>query len=208
VDAMNSPQLSTIKRTHKEVLQLAMTKLLRSLANSIKVTNKFNVDNAMEIIEFISKQFYYLRFDELVIVFRNAKMGKYGNMFNRLDIETISKWIMIYEGSERADYLESLNRAPDKTKENKTFYDQWTPEAKAEFDKLQKIIKNAKVKEKAANQAAILAPGRHSKKQEEALKTLAANSDDATLKEMLAEYTKHNHRLGKKVFQEELKKRK
>lgn len=185
-----------------------MINLLQMLSGSIKVTNKFAPSDALEIVRLLAKNYYYLKFEELVIIFRNAKLGKYGELFNRLDIITIAGWIGIYEATERADFLENENRAPDKNAENKPYYEKWTPEAKENLNRVINTVAESAKKAKAAAAAAILAPGRHSKKQFEALTAAAEKADDQTIIEALAEYKKHKHQIGIKVFTAELEKRK
>ena len=56
--------------------------------------------------EMIIEKYFYFKISEIRYVFRQAIMGSYGQLFDRLDTMTIMTWLTAYE-SERAIEIEA-----------------------------------------------------------------------------------------------------
>lgn len=57
-----------------------------------------------ETVRMIIDDFYYLNFDDLKFCFNNAKKGKYGKIYDRIDGNIIYSWVQKY-GNERVEVV-------------------------------------------------------------------------------------------------------
>ncbi|HAH35142.1 MAG TPA: hypothetical protein DCL81_00870 [Algoriphagus sp.] len=67
-------------------------------------------DQAIDTAYLLLEKYPYESFEDFVIMFRNAKMGKYGELYNRLDGQIIFKWMEEYM-EEKAIHREKTHRA-------------------------------------------------------------------------------------------------
>jgi hypothetical protein len=108
--AIEGTQVSKIKKDNEAGLSKAVKNLIISLAESLNLTNTVNDAQVFEMTLLIIETYWYLKLEELVLIFKNAKIGKYGKMYNRLDIQIICEWIETYlRSEERAMYFEKKN---------------------------------------------------------------------------------------------------
>lgn len=84
----------------------------------------FNIGKNMNVIqvnmtaELILEQYWYLKLEEILLVFKNAMKLKYGKLFDRIDGGVIMGWISEYDINERGYILEK--NATQKRKEVET----------------------------------------------------------------------------------------
>jgi hypothetical protein len=110
--AIEGDQLSTLKKVNELETFRTITGMLKELEMSLNLTSKLTEYQAIEIPILVCQKYYYLKLDELILVFRKAKTGDYGKVFNRLDIQVICEWIEAYIVSEeRTAYFEKVNTA-------------------------------------------------------------------------------------------------
>lgn len=108
--AMKGAQISILKKEFPTDLLKAVSTLITTTATSMNITNNLNSFQVYEATQLICKEFWYLRLEELILIFKNGKLGKYGRIYNKLDITIISDWINQYETSEeRVCYFERKN---------------------------------------------------------------------------------------------------
>ena len=93
------PQVSMLKRENITGLHSYMFDLFKELNDSFKIKPEFKLTEN-EIIELslvlIEKYFHY-RVQDFAIFVKNAKEGKYGKSYNRLDVPMIHEWIGKYD---------------------------------------------------------------------------------------------------------------
>jgi hypothetical protein len=126
--AIEGSQLSKIKKSDKAGLIKAIKNLIVSLSDSLNLSVPLDEAQIFEIALLTIEQYYFLKLDELVLIFKNAKLGKYGKIYNRLDIQIIFEWIEQYlKSEERALYFERINkRRPDlETADMKKVYQEY-----------------------------------------------------------------------------------
>jgi len=105
--AINGTALATLRRNDEAALLKAVKTLIVALSESLNLTHNLNESQVVEITFLIAERYYYLKLEELVLVFKKAKMGEYGKAYNRLDIQIIFEWIdKYYSSEERAILLE------------------------------------------------------------------------------------------------------
>lgn len=69
-----------------------------------------NEDQAIETAYLLLDKYPHESLEDFVIMFRNAKTGKYGELYNRLDGQIIFKWMGEYL-EEKAAHMEKAHRA-------------------------------------------------------------------------------------------------
>lgn len=117
--ALSSPhQLSSLRKTDEESLVNSMCVLLTGLAKSINVGKNLDTLQTYETATLLIEKFWYLRLEECMYVFKQAKLGKYGQLFDRLDITIISGWLDTYDRTERLAEVEQQRRQQMKAEIN------------------------------------------------------------------------------------------
>lgn len=115
----NNPSLAVIK---KECGQMAtdsfITEILTDLVMSFNVGKTMNEMQIVEMVKLIQVDYYFLKPSELKYCFNNAKMGKYGQLYDRIDMSVIFYWLERYM-EERTNVVITENQ--NKNKELNTF---------------------------------------------------------------------------------------
>lgn len=96
-------QMSLIKKENKEGLQLAVILLITKLVNSQHTSQKMSSESIADCAIDIVKDFWYMKFEEIVLIFDSIRKNK---SFNRLDQSVIYDGFAIYEKNERDSILE------------------------------------------------------------------------------------------------------
>jgi len=108
-------QISVLRREAKGVLVAAVVMLIEDITRFFKTKTSFgNEEDVVSVAESIIDRFWYLKLEELAIIFDRAKNMRYGKVYDRLDEATITEWIVRYEEGEREQWLyDSNNRLKD-----------------------------------------------------------------------------------------------
>lgn len=108
--AVEGLQISKLKAESKSELVQALNNLVFNTSKSLNITNTLNEIQILEISMMVIEKYWFLKLDELVLIFKKAKTGEFGKMYNRLDIQIICEWIETYlKSEERAVYFEKKN---------------------------------------------------------------------------------------------------
>jgi hypothetical protein len=108
--AVQGTQLSKIKKEDEASLHIALKNLIVNLVESLNLTQTVNESQIIEMVFLLSDKYWFVKLEELVLVFKKAKLGEYGKIYNRLDVQIISEWIDSFlKSEERALYFERLN---------------------------------------------------------------------------------------------------
>ena len=102
-------QISKLRVTEPDTLELLISLMIESVASSLNSKNTMDAYQIDECCLLLIEKYWMLRPEEILLVFKNAKLGQYGTDFNRIDILTISGWIDKYINFERTPYFEKLN---------------------------------------------------------------------------------------------------
>ena len=70
--------------------------ILSDLVMSFNVGKTMNQNQIVDLVNFIQQDYYFLKPSELKYCFDNAKKGKYGQLFDRIDSAIICQWIETY----------------------------------------------------------------------------------------------------------------
>jgi hypothetical protein len=101
-----SEPLSSLARQDKKSLLKALSLLISQLCAELNVGKSMNTLQIYQAAILLSASFWYLRLEEFIYVFRQAKLGKYGKTYDRLDIQVISLWLSSYDKEERQTALD------------------------------------------------------------------------------------------------------
>lgn len=99
MEAINSPSLSLAKIRKEQgeiILDAALDILVADLIESFNIGKTMNELQLRFTIEAIKSDYYYLKLDEFKFIFSQAKKGRYGTMYDRIDCAVICEWIEKY----------------------------------------------------------------------------------------------------------------
>lgn len=86
-----------------------LTGLILRTSSFFNITNNLSEDQAIETAFMLIDRFSTETIEDFVLMFKNAKAGKYGKLFNRLDGQIILEWMGLYL-EEKAEYRETLHQ--------------------------------------------------------------------------------------------------
>jgi hypothetical protein len=99
-------QLSRLRQRDKPALLKALSLLITQLGNSFNVGKNVDTLQVYECATLLAEKYWYLRLEEFVYVFKQARLGKYGKVYDRLDVQVISEWLTTYDTGERLAEME------------------------------------------------------------------------------------------------------
>jgi len=109
---------------------------------SVDASKGLSEESALETLEMLLRDFYYLKYEEFLLVFRMMKEGKFGNFYERLKAAEFTRCFEEYDKDEaRSARWERANKSKkiephdklETTKDKVEFYKRW---AKAWADKI------------------------------------------------------------------------
>ncbi len=108
----DTPAIAAIRRDHGPVVAKAFLVIaLVDLIDFFNVTNTFTDQQINATADLIMQEFYWLKPEDFKLCFNNAKLGRYGQTYNRLDGAVIFEWLNTYQ-SERAEFF-AIQRAKE-----------------------------------------------------------------------------------------------
>jgi hypothetical protein len=121
LEAIQSPGFSIVnlkKEAGEDVLDGALELLVADLIESFNIGKTMNGMQAKFTAQAIKDDYYYLKLEEIKFVFSQAKKGKYGVMYDRIDCAVICEWLEKYV-TDREDILiqKNVEQAKEKAKE-------------------------------------------------------------------------------------------
>jgi len=108
-------QLSLLRQRDKPALLKALSLLITQLGSSFNVGKNLDTLQVYECATLLIDKYWYLRLEEFAYVFKQAKLGKYGKVYDRLDMQVISEWLNAYDTGERLAELERKHQLDQKT---------------------------------------------------------------------------------------------
>jgi len=113
-----SQPLAIFKKGREREVSKGITNLIWAIQRSLNLSQKMDDTQSMEAAISIADEFSDLTLEEIILCFKEAKMGKYGKVYNRIDVQIISEWLQQYRASEeRLTYLENRHKQ-NNTKED------------------------------------------------------------------------------------------
>lgn len=155
--ALSQPnQISYLRRNEPENLNALMTAIIATACRSFNVNQNMDGGQIAELISIIYSDYWMLKPEEILVIFKNAKMGRYGRVEYSLDIAKICSWFDKYIDAERIPYFEEKNKVlkPEKvSQEFVDYYEKLKEEKGASIREHWKSMEESKVdpEEKAFN---------------------------------------------------------
>jgi hypothetical protein len=101
---------TAIAQTNEELIVSGLFNLILRTSAFFNLGKAMSEDQAIETAYLLLDKYPHESMEDFVIMFRNAKTGKYGELYNRLDGQIIFKWMGEYL-EEKAAHREKLHRA-------------------------------------------------------------------------------------------------
>jgi len=109
-------KLNYLKNHHRPELEIILSTMVDMLSGqfNIKKENDLTDDQLEDVVMTIlsDRDFGQLAPEEILYVFRCAKTGKYGPVYNKLDCITICGWLRDYMDGERMRFFQQGNSEP------------------------------------------------------------------------------------------------
>lgn len=100
---VKTPSLAKVRKTYGGKAAIAYIKIwLVDLNASLNLTRSLNEAQITEAAKLIISEFWGLTIADINIVFKNVKLGKYGELYGTLSIDKILRWFGDYQ-KERLD---------------------------------------------------------------------------------------------------------
>lgn len=126
-DALHSvtPPISLFKKEYGEQsLQAILVIILVDLIDFFNIGKTMGQEQLVQTIRLIMMDFYYLNIDDFKLCFDNAKRGRYGKIYDRIDGNIIYGWVESYaterlnvaypEGNNQPDIASKNERSSNK----------------------------------------------------------------------------------------------
>lgn len=105
-------ELPSIARMRKEQGESETKKMMAALIDRcqslMNLTMKMNTEQLQDAVDIMCSEYYWMTFADLNAILTQGRMGRYGELFGRIDTTTLCKWCEKYL-AERANYFEKLN---------------------------------------------------------------------------------------------------
>lgn len=92
-----------------DVLKLMVAKTVRAF----NITRNIEPQQIIDCVETIEQEFYFLKLSEVHLILRDAKMGKYGKLYERIDEPTIIGWFQDYVDKRVTHFTQENERLHD-----------------------------------------------------------------------------------------------
>lgn len=101
--AQNSKQFSLIKKEKgEEYLQVAISKIMKEAFRFLP--SKMNEEDIIYFAKYFQKEFWYWKFDDFILCFKNGIEKKYGEIFGEFNISVFMSWAEKYN-QEKEDFF-------------------------------------------------------------------------------------------------------
>ena len=123
----------TIARKDKELYTHLYGSILK-VRYSVDANKGLDEESASETLDMLLRDFYYLKYEEFLLIFRMMSDGKFGNFYERLKAAEFTRCFEEYDRADnRLEMFVSLNKSinidtlpPKETEaEQKAMYDEW-----------------------------------------------------------------------------------
>ena len=114
-DALKSitPALSVFRKEYGEQpLQAILVIILTDLIKFFNVGKSMGQEQLVQTIQLIIEDFYYFNIEDFKLCFNNAKRGKYGKIYDRIDGNVIYGWIESYANERVQTSCPEMNNRP------------------------------------------------------------------------------------------------
>lgn len=89
--------LSGIRKEHgQQTARALMVKVVVDVTDFFNVSTPMTDNQIAQTVDLILEDFWMLKLEDIKVCFNNAKKGKYGQLYNRLDGMVILEWLQRY----------------------------------------------------------------------------------------------------------------
>ena len=99
----DSPSIATIKKQLAKrdggkvnVISDILKLMFAKTARAFNIARNIEPAQIVDLVQTIESEFYFLKLSEVYLILKNAKMGKYGKLYERIDEPTILGWFNEY----------------------------------------------------------------------------------------------------------------
>ena len=133
-DALQSitPPLAVIRKKYGEQsLQAILVIILTDLIKFFNVGKTIGQEQLVQTIRLIIEDFYYFNIEDFKLCFNNAKRGRYGKIYDRIDGNIIYEWLQKYSEERVQTAYPEIDRLPEIASKNERI----SPNQDRDFEK-------------------------------------------------------------------------
>jgi len=146
--AMNSTSLSKLSKTiDKKNVVKAITYLILRLSNTLNISKKFNEEQASILALDLTEIFSYETLEDVVLMFKYARQGKFSKTFERLDSEVVTRiWVPEYLELKSIERENQHNKSKGEKNGMSNF--NWSQEDLNKFEVKEEVVLPTKISER------------------------------------------------------------
>lgn len=91
------PNLAVLRRDNPEKLGAAIMGLLADVVGSVNVGKNMNPLQIKAAVQIIARDYFFLKIPELEQCFIHGVTGKYGPLYDKMDVNTLCTWLIKYQ---------------------------------------------------------------------------------------------------------------
>jgi len=148
--AISGERIWSLKQKSKAQIIFTVAAITSHCLAQFNVTNGMSATQVAQFAEDFCDKFTTFSLEDLVLMFKKARMAEYGETFNRIDSQIIFTWLSKYD-QQRCDAIEAVHKQYEKTgehyedkqpKELKKALSRPAPTYEAELDKVSMYLKH------------------------------------------------------------------
>ena len=117
--AVNTPTIAQVNKAKEAAGRQLIGVHIIQLVNALNVANTLTSDQLVQAARLLSDEYWYLTLADLKVIFTNAMLGKYGELYNRLDVQVISGWFAQYSLARTNAHEHKSNQLHEQNKEKR-----------------------------------------------------------------------------------------
>jgi len=107
----DTKHIATLKNTDEKAIRINLTALVIEFCSIYKVDESKSISDTeiKEIVNIILSDYFFLKWEDLLLFLKNAKMGKFGKIYGSLDMPTFFQMLETY-CEQRTMEAQAINR--------------------------------------------------------------------------------------------------
>ena len=107
----DTKHIATLKNTDEKAIRINLTAFVIEFCSIYKVDESKSISDTeiKEIVNIILSDYFFLKWEDLLLFLKNAKMGKFGKIYGSLDMPTFFQMLETY-CEQRTTEAQAINR--------------------------------------------------------------------------------------------------
>lgn len=107
---MNIPSIARMKKERETETKQMMAAIIDRAQRMMNLSAKMNAEQLQDAVNIIAAEYYWMTLADLNAIMTQGRMGRYGELYGRIDITVICGWCEKYL-AQRANFYEKQNNS-------------------------------------------------------------------------------------------------